>query len=62
LKKSSNWSDIQKLNKVNDFVNRLEFIDDIIHWRKEDYWAAPLQALVTKGGDCEDLSVAKFLR
>lgn len=60
IEKSSKWSDIQKLNKVNHSVNRFEFIDDIIHWRKEDYWATPLQTLVTKGGDCEDLSVAKF--
>ena len=46
----SRWSDRQKLTKVNDFVNQLIFVDDVIHWQKEDYWATPLQTLVTKGG------------
>lgn len=54
------WSDIKKLNKVNDFVNQFVFVDDIIHWQQEDYWATPLQTLVTQGGDCEDFSIAKY--
>lgn len=57
---SSTWSDLKKLTKVNDFVNQLDFIDDIYHWQQEDYWATPLQTLVTKGGDCEDFSIAKY--
>ena len=48
------------MNAVNDFVNKVEFIDDIYHWGKQDYWATPLQTLVTKAGDCEDLSIAKY--
>jgi len=60
IEDGSKWSDIQKLNSVNDFVNEVEFIDDIYHWKKQDYWATPLQTLVTKAGDCEDLSIAKF--
>ena len=56
----SQWSDIKKLTSVNDFVNQLNFVDDIIHWKKEDYWATPLQTLVTKGGDCEDFAIAKY--
>lgn len=52
--------DIDKLNAVNDFVNKVEFVDDIYHWGKQDYWATPLQTLVTKAGDCEDLSIAKY--
>lgn len=56
----SRWSDRQKLTKVNDFVNQLIFVNDVIHWQKEDYWATPLQTLVTKGGDCEDFSIAKY--
>jgi len=54
------WSDRQKLIKVNDFVNQFIFVDDVIHWQQEDYWATPLQTLVTKGGDCEDFSIAKY--
>lgn len=56
----STWPDIKKLNKVNDFVNQFIFVDDIIHWQQEDYWATPLQTLVTQGGDCEDFSIAKY--
>lgn len=57
----SSWSDIKKLNKVNDFVNQFIFVDEIIHWQQEDYWATPLQTLVTQGGDCEDFSIiAKY--
>ncbi|HIF18486.1 MAG TPA: hypothetical protein EYG50_07370 [Cycloclasticus sp.] len=60
IENGSRWSDIQKLNSVNNFVNEVEFVDDIYHWKMEDYWATPLQTLVTKAGDCEDLSIAKY--
>lgn len=54
------WTDIKKLTKVNEFVNQFSFVDDIQHWQQEDYWATPLQTLVTKGGDCEDFAIAKY--
>src|SRR4051794_40383157 len=44
----------RKLVLVNDFFNRLNFVDDIDHWGMEDYWATPLETLRTNGGDCED--------
>lgn len=50
----------QKLELVNDFMNQTEFIDDIKHWGKEDYWATPIEFLSTNGGDCEDFSIAKY--
>jgi len=53
-------SDREKLNVVNDFFNDVRFIDDIIHWKTEDYWATPVELLATDGGDCEDYSVAKY--
>ncbi len=53
--------DAEKLQLVNDFFNqRVDFVDDIIHWHQEDYWATPLETLVTAGGDCEDFSIAKY--
>ena len=52
--------DSEKLKRVNDFINELEFANDIDHWGKEDYWATPLQTLLTNGGDCEDFSIAKY--
>lgn len=57
---SDGMSDRQKLKRVNDFVNEFKFTDDMLHWQKQDYWATPLQTLVTQGGDCEDLSIAKY--
>ncbi|MDH5357796.1 MAG: transglutaminase-like cysteine peptidase [Gammaproteobacteria bacterium] len=54
------WSDIQRLTSVNNFVNQLNFVDDSEHWKQEDYWATPLQTLVTRGGDCEDFAIAKY--
>jgi len=56
----SQWSDIKKLTSVNDFINQFNFVDDIDHWKQEDYWATPLQTLVTEGGDCEDFAIAKY--
>ncbi|MDI3325956.1 transglutaminase-like cysteine peptidase [Pontibacterium granulatum] len=53
-------SEAVKLRKVNDFFNQLRFVDDINHWKKEDYWATPVEFLITNGGDCEDFSIAKY--
>lgn len=50
----------QKLLAVNAFFNQLEFVDDIDHWGREDYWATPLETLRTNGGDCEDFTIAKY--
>lgn len=50
----------EKLVSVNTFFNQLEFIDDIDHWGREDYWATPLETLKTNGGDCEDFTIAKY--
>lgn len=52
--------EIQKLKLVNDFFNRVRFIDDIDHWKQNDYWATPIEMLSTNGGDCEDFSIAKY--
>jgi len=57
---NQNESEEDKLEIVNDFFNRVRFIDDIVHWRKKDYWATPLEMLATDGGDCEDYSIAKY--
>jgi predicted transglutaminase-like cysteine proteinase len=53
-------SDREKLEKVNQFFNRMEFVDDIRHWGEKDYWATPIEFLASQGGDCEDFSIAKY--
>jgi len=50
----------QKIELVNDFMNRTPFVSDREHWGKEDYWATPIEFLSTNGGDCEDFSIAKY--
>lgn len=60
IRDDSSTSDREKLEKANNFFNQMQFIDDIIHWGKTDYWATPVEFLSTGGGDCEDFSLAKY--
>jgi predicted transglutaminase-like cysteine proteinase len=53
-------TDLEKLEKVNQFFNQMEFVDDIDHWGVKDYWATPIEFLGTQGGDCEDFTIAKY--
>jgi predicted transglutaminase-like cysteine proteinase len=60
IQEDASATDMEKLEKVNTFFNRLEFVDDQRHWRKADYWATPVEFLATGGGDCEDFALAKY--
>ncbi len=60
MKEIANADEAEKLDKVNRFFNQMEFVDDIIHWKQKDYWASPVEFLITNGGDCEDFSIAKY--
>tara|TARA_R110000744_G_scaffold2394_6_gene9774 strand:- start:169 stop:816 length:648 start_codon:yes stop_codon:yes gene_type:complete len=60
LNDSHNLSIDEKLYQVNNFFNALDFVDDIKHWGKDDYWATPVEFLATHGGDCEDFVIAKY--
>ncbi len=60
IKTLRNDSEKSKLEKVNNFFNKVRFLDDIKHWGKNDYWATPVEFLVTNGGDCEDFTIAKY--
>lgn len=55
--------DIQiQLRDVNDFFNRrIRWVDDMVVWGVEDYWATPLEAMGNGKGDCEDYSIAKYI-
>lgn len=52
--------EIDKLKAVNQFFNQIEFVADLVLWRQPDYWATPMEMLVTNGGDCEDYAIAKY--
>ncbi|ENY71860.1 periplasmic protein [Aeromonas diversa CDC 2478-85] len=58
--KGANWSEKQRLERVNNFFNQMRFVDDIKLWRRTDYWATPLEFLGAAGGDCEDFSISKY--
>lgn len=55
-----NVDERKKLEEVNIFFNLLEYRSDLEHWGKEDYWATPLEFVVSGAGDCEDFTVAKY--
>jgi predicted transglutaminase-like cysteine proteinase len=58
---SKDLSEKEKLNKVNSFFNaNVLFMNDIDLWKKEDYWATPMEMLSIGAGDCEDYSIAKY--
>ena len=58
---SANYSEREKLVKVNDFFNEIRFVSDQSHWKKVDYWATSIELLATRGSDCEDFAIAKYI-
>jgi len=60
IRQDDSTSDLEKLEKVNSFLNQMEFVDDMVHWGEKDYWATPAEFLASQGGDCEDFSIAKY--
>ena len=53
--------EVDKLRRVNDFVNqRITFDDDISVWGQNDYWATPTETIGQGRGDCEDIAIAKY--
>ncbi len=61
LSKSEKDKELEKLKRVNQYFNRqIKFVSDKKHWKKEDYWATPLETLASEGGDCEDYVIAKY--
>jgi len=60
IQNSKNDSDWQKINKVNQFFNRINYMADKDQWGVEDYWASPEEFLSRNAGDCEDYSIAKY--
>ncbi|MHB8788305.1 MAG: transglutaminase-like cysteine peptidase [Desulfobulbaceae bacterium] len=50
----------EKLRSVNVFFNRFDFVEDRYLWGREDYWATLFETLGRSGGDCEDLTIAKY--
>ncbi|MFZ5593555.1 MAG: transglutaminase-like cysteine peptidase [Pseudomonadota bacterium] len=51
----------QQVQIVNRFFNQIRFATDQEQWRQADYWATLAELLSANAGDCEDLSIAKYL-
>jgi predicted transglutaminase-like cysteine proteinase len=61
IERISTQDDERRLLAVNGFFNqRLAFKDDPETWGVPDYWAAPLESLEKRAGDCEDYAIAKY--
>jgi predicted transglutaminase-like cysteine proteinase len=60
LETSKNENVLNKIKNVNDFFNQIPYKTDVVHWKKQDYWATPFEFMVTGGGDCEDYAIAKY--
>lgn len=60
IRDSKNKTADEQLEIANSFFNQVRFLSDQEHWQREDYWATPLEMLVTNGADCEDYSIAKY--
>ena len=50
----------EKLAAVNHFFNEVEYVSDLAHWGRSDYWQTPLETLIEFKGDCEDIAIAKY--
>jgi predicted transglutaminase-like cysteine proteinase len=56
LKKSDKREQLQKINR---YLNQVDYITDIENWGLNDYWAT-LKQFFSKDGDCEDYAIAKY--
>lgn len=51
---------LTQIKAVNKFMNQSKYIQDNKNWGTKDYWASPGEFL-SKFGDCEDYSIAKYM-
>lgn len=60
MKGSALLSEHEKLEVVNQFFNKMKWVEDQQLWGKADYWATPVESLLKNAGDCEDFAIAKY--
>jgi predicted transglutaminase-like cysteine proteinase len=49
-----------QIERVNRYINAIDYIEDPDNWGAEDYWATPAQ-FFARSGDCEDYAIAKYM-
>jgi predicted transglutaminase-like cysteine proteinase len=61
IEQNRKTNDNAALKQINDFFNvNIGFGSDVDVWKKNDYWATPMQTLAMRRGDCEDFAIAKY--
>ena len=61
IEQTKRSNELNALKQVNDFFNQqIKFATDVQVWKKNDYWASPMQTLAMRRGDCEDFAIAKY--
>ncbi len=60
VKRLEGKSDLEKVEKVNEFFNNVPYTRDIKVYGVTDYWATPYEFLGKDKGDCEDYVIAKY--
>lgn len=54
-----NMNMTEQVAAVNNYVNKVRYIEDKKNYGKTDYWAMPAE-FFARGGDCEDFAIAKY--
>jgi TRAP transporter TAXI family solute receptor len=52
---------LNKIIGVHSIVNQLNYLSDIQHWKKDNYWSNPLEFIGTGYGDSEEYALMKYL-
>lgn len=60
MENADSLTEVEKLERVNNFFNLLHFTEDIKLWGVNNYWATPIEFLGANAGDCEDFAIAKY--
>lgn len=61
IKRLKSETNINKLIEINKIINKIHYASDRKHWKKENYWATPLETLGTGYADKEDMALLKYI-
>lgn len=51
-----------RLREVNAFFNRrIDYAEDKVVWKREDYWPTPLETFSKGAGDCKSFVISKYV-
>ena len=61
LRRIETGTEMDQIQAVNAFFNRVPYESDETTYGTNDYWATPYEFLSANAGDCEDYAIAKLL-